>query len=170
MKKPVRPPSPNLSNGKRNVFARKKSQRTVGPPPAVNARNQRRREKKKRVRTVRTEETASETEIVTGVVTTATRIGKETATVIVTVNGIGTATMTVEEGSIIDEMIMTTVIDPRGTTGIGIIATGHRNTTRITTEMRGGGIVSIGMTTARRRAGVRGNVPPRRSGMRGARR
>jgi hypothetical protein len=172
MKRPVGPPSPNLSNGKKNGFARKKLQRTVGPPRAVNARSQRRTKKKrtKKARTARTEVTASETEIVTVVVTTATRTGKEIATATVTVNGIGTATMRVEEGSIIDEMIMTMVIDRRGTTGTGITATGRRNTTRSTTGMRGGGTASIGMTTARRRVGVRGNVLPRRSMMRGARR
>ena len=160
-----------MSNGTRNAFVRKKLQRTAGPPPAANARSQRRTEKKK-TKTARTEETASEIVTVTGVVTTATRTGKETAivTVTVTVNGIGTATMIVEEGSIIDEMIMTTVIDPRETTGTGIIAIDHQNITRITIGMRGGGTASIGMTTAGRRVEVKGNVPPRRSGMRGARR
>lgn len=158
-----------MSNGTRNAFVRKKLQRTAGPPPAANARSQRRTEKKK-TKTARIEETASEIVTVTGVVTTATRTGKETAIVTVTVNGIGTATMIVEEGSIIDEMIMTTVIDPRETTGTGIIAIDHQNITRITIGMRGGGTASIGMTTAGRRVEVKGNVPPRRSGMRGARR
>jgi hypothetical protein len=119
-------------------------------------------------KTARTEETVNETEIVTAVATTARRIRKETATAIV--NGIGTETTTVEEGSIIDEMIMTTVIGPRGTTGIGIIVTGRRSITRITTGMSGGDTASIGMTTVGRRVGVRGNVPPRRSAMRGVRR
>jgi len=171
MKRPVGRPSPNLSNGTRNVFVRKKPQRTVDPPPAVNVRSQR-RTGKKRTKTARTEEIASETEIVTGVVTTAIKTGKETATatVTVTVNEIGTATMTVEEGSIIDGMIMTTVIDPRGTTGTGITVIDRRNITRITTGMRGGSITKIGMTTAERMVEVRGNVPPRRSVMRGARR
>ena len=173
MKRPVGQPSLNLSNGTRNVFVRKKPQRTVDPLPAVNVRSQRKTEKK-RIKIARTEETASETEIVIGVVTTAIRTGKETAiaiaTVTVTVSGIGTATMTVEEGNIIDEMIMTTVIDPRGTTGTGITAIDRRNITKITTGRRGGSIANTGMTTAERMAEVRGNVPPRRSVMRGARR
>jgi len=62
--------------------------------------------------------------------------------------------MTVEEGGIIDEMIITTTIDPRGTTGTGITAIGCRNMTRITTGVRGGSTTSIGVTTAGRRVGV----------------
>jgi len=179
MKRLVGPPSPSSSNDKRNGFARRRFPRTAGPPPAVNARSPRRTEKTRRkkrtrrkIKTARTEETANETEIVTVVAITATRIGKEIVIVIVTVtvNGIGTETTIVEEGSIIDEMIMTTVIGPRGTTGTGITVIGRRSITRTTTGTRGGGTASIGMTTVRRRVAARGNVPPQRSAMRGVKR
>ena len=164
------PPSPSSSNGIRNGFARRKLLRTVGPPRAVNARSLRRIEKTRTrtVRTAKTEGTGNETEIVTVVVTTATRTGNETGIVTVTVTE--TETMKVGEGSIIDGMIMTTGISPRGTTGTGITVTGRRSITRTTTGTNGGSIASIGMTTVRRRVGARENDPPLRSGMRGVRR
>lgn len=165
----VGPLSPNLSNGKRSAFARKKLQRMADLPPVVNARSRRRIEMTK-TETVRTGETANEIVIVTAVATTATRTGREIGIATVTANGIGTATMTGEGGNIIEETIMTMVIGPRGSTGSGITAIGHRNTIRTTTGTRGGSTASIGMTTAGRRVEVRGNVLPRKNGMRGVRR
>ena len=169
MKKPVGPPFPSSSNDKRNDFARRKLPRTGGLPPAVNAKNPRRIEKIK-IKTARIKGTANETGIVTVVVTTATRIGKETATATVTVNGTETGTMIVGEGSTIDETIMTMVTGPRGTTGTENTAIVHRSTIRITTGMTGGSTASIGMTTVRRRAGARESGLPRRSVMKGTRR
>jgi hypothetical protein len=156
-----------LSSDKRNVFAKRKLQRTVVPPLAVNARNrQRKRKRRTKIETVRIEGTASANEIVTAVVITVRRRGKGTGIVTATVNGRETETMIVEGGSIIDEMITRTVIGPQGTIGTGIMVIGRRNITKITTGMTGGGTANIGMRTVGMRVGARGIGRPRRNAMR----
>lgn len=164
-------PSPSLSSDKRNVFARRKLRRTVGPLPAANARSPRRKEK---TEIARIEETANEsgTEIVTVAVTIAIRRGKGTGIVsgIVIVSERETETTTAEEGSTIDEMITTTAIGPQRTTGTGNMDIDLRNTTRTTTGTIGRGTASIGTRTVKRRAGARGNGPPRKNVMKEVRR
>lgn len=166
-------PFPNSSNDKRSGFARRKLPRMAGPPLAVNARSLRRTERIKK-ETAKTEGIASENgnETMIAAVTTATRIERGTGigTVIVIVNGTEIETMRVEEASIIDETIMTTVIGPRGTTGIGTMVIDRRSITRSTTERKGGGTASIGMTIVKRRVGARGSDLLRRNATRGAKR
>ena len=173
MKRAVGPLSPNMSNGKRNAFARRKFRRTVDPPPVANARSQQRTRKIK-TEIARTGETVNETEteivIVVATTATRTRTGNGTGIATVSVNGIGTETMTVGEGSTTDGTITMTVIGLREITGIGITVTGRRSTTRTMTGTSGGSITSIGMMIVGRRAGARGNALPRRSVMRGLRR
>jgi len=171
MKRLVGPPSPNMSNVKRNAFARRKLLRTVDPPPVANARNRRRIEKIK-IETARTEETVNGTVIVIVIVvaTTATRTRNGTGIATATVNGIGTETMTVGEGNTTDGTITMTAIGPRRTTGTGTTDIGRRSIIRTMIETSGGSIASIGMKTAGRKVGAKGNVPPRRSVMRGVKR